>query len=119
MSNEQIINAWKNGKKLGKSLIKLNTNGVDIFSYRLKIGTTDEKKNKILFIYTAQTNNYYSDTTSRHCNLIRRKGVDKVYEMSENQYNECKLKYKEVVKIIYDNTYLPKELCLLVGDYII
>ena len=115
MSNEKIVCAWKEGKKMGKSGNRLNTDGVDIYSYDLRIGFTDINNKKILFIYTTKTGNYKSSTTSRHCELIRRAGVDKIYEMNEEDYD----KYKKVPKILYNNTNLPKELCQMVGDCLI
>lgn len=115
MSNEKIVCAWKNGKKMGKSGMRLNTDGISIYSYNLRIGLTDENNKKILFIYTAKTGNYYSPTTSRHCELIRREGADKICEMSEEDYD----KYKLAPKILYDKTNLPKELCDLVEKFLI
>ena len=54
------------GKTYNKSLI---TDGKDLYSYRLKIGYTDEQGQKVILKYTAEYNNFVSTTTSRHVNL--------------------------------------------------
>lgn len=114
MKNTDIINAWKTNKKMKNIGDRLNTDGNNIYSYNLKIGFTDENNRKCLFLCTSKTGNYYSQTTSSHCELIKRQGVDKVYEMNEDKY-----KCKKAIQLLYDNTNIPLDLCNMIKDYII
>ena len=63
-SNEKVAIAWKENRN--EVTGNMYTDGVNIYSYQLRIGTT-ELGSKISFPYTAGEGNFISDTTSRHC----------------------------------------------------
>ena len=65
MTNYDVLNAWSKSKNI-ESRSNLTTNGYDLYSYSLKIGYTNPHGKKILKLYLATTNNYYSMTTSKH-----------------------------------------------------
>ena len=63
-NNDNVALAWSKGKTAQS--LNMWTNGLDIYSYQLKIGTT-QLGSKISFPYTAKEGNFISNTTSRHC----------------------------------------------------
>ena len=68
-TNDAVLWNWVNDRPF-KSL-RMSTNGVDLYSYGLQIGHT-ENDEKILKDYTAKGHGYYSQTTSTHVNKARR-----------------------------------------------
>ena len=68
-TNSRVIYSWMNGKPF-KSL-NMFTNGLELYSYALKIGRTDPDGSKVLRDHTAKGLGYYSHTTSHHVNLAR------------------------------------------------
>ena len=70
-TNENIAYYWRKGKAAVNSTQCYTTDGRDLYSYKLKIGTTNEQGEKILFDYTANGIKYYSQTTSKHVGKSR------------------------------------------------
>jgi hypothetical protein len=66
--NEQVIRAWYCGEPAAAG--NLFTDGVKLYSYRLKIGDRSDGLNRI-WDYTA-SGCYYSQTTSCHVGLAVR-----------------------------------------------
>lgn len=66
---EEVSRAWSNGRPKSKGAML--TDGINLFSYDLKIGTTDADGNKILYDYSARTDNFHSSTTSNHVGAAR------------------------------------------------
>ena len=69
MCNAEVVNNWAQGYE--GFTRSLRTNGIDLYSYNLKIGTTSDEGKKILFDYTRAGGNFHSQTTSTHVNLAR------------------------------------------------
>ena len=67
--NEDVVKCSKNGYKAQNK--NMTTDGNNLFSYRLKIGYTDNKGQKVALDYTAPTGNFYSRTTSNHVSLAK------------------------------------------------
>ena len=70
MRNEIVAARWAYGR-VG-STRHMMTDGHDLYSYELKIGTTNPEGKKILFDYTSPGGNFRSQTTSCHVGLARR-----------------------------------------------
>jgi hypothetical protein len=70
MRNENVAARWSYGR-VG-STRHLMTDGVNLYSYQLKIGTTNPQGKKILFDYTSPGGDFRSQTTSCHVGLARR-----------------------------------------------
>lgn len=66
MTNENVIIAWTKGQA-AKSL-NMSTDGNDLFSYRLKIGTGG---GSVIYNHTAGGGSFYSQTTSCHVGLAK------------------------------------------------
>ena len=73
MNNHNVIKSWVRGfpaSNFGsQGTATLSTDGRDLYSYKLKIGYTTEKGNKVVKLYNARTNNFKTMTTSRHVSL--------------------------------------------------
>ena len=74
--NDDVVACWKRGNRAQNR--NMTTDGSNLFSYRLKIGYTDENGEKVVLDYTARSGNFYSTTTSRHVSLA--KSVTKIIE---------------------------------------
>jgi hypothetical protein len=70
-TNENIAYHWRKNEAAVNSTQCYTTDGRDLYSYALKIGTTNEQGEKILFDYTANGIKYYSQTTSCHVGKSR------------------------------------------------
>lgn len=70
MTNEQVIDAWISGRGASSSNGNMSTNGVDLYSYNLKIASRKDHQFRI-WDYTA-SGSYYSQTTSCHVGLALR-----------------------------------------------
>ena len=70
-TNENIAYYWRKGQAASNGRMCYTTDGRDLYSYKLKIGTTNEQGEKILFDYTANGIRYYSQTTSCHVGKSR------------------------------------------------
>ena len=78
MTNKQAVQSFIRGRH-GRAL-HVYTDGQDLFSYGLKIGTTREGQ-KIVFNYT-RSGVFESQTTSKHVRLAERCGA-KLIEVGE------------------------------------
>ena len=70
MRNENVAARWAYGR-VG-STRHLMTDGVSLYSYQLKIGTTIPEGKKVLFDYTSPGGGFRSQTTSCHVGIARR-----------------------------------------------
>ena len=68
MRNEQVIRKWYCGEVAGSG--NLTTDGVNLYSYNLKIGSREDGLNRV-WDYTA-SGEYHSQTTSTHVGLALR-----------------------------------------------
>ena len=68
--NSSVVYNWMNGKPF-KSL-SMKTDGKDLYSYKLKVGTTTNDHAKNVLDYTAKGLGFYSVTTSTHVNLAKK-----------------------------------------------
>ena len=75
--NQSVIRSWIRGYSCDNGRSTLHTDGQDLFSYRLRIGYTDKRSNKIVSDYTAGSGNFKSKTTSRHVGSAKQQ-ADKV-----------------------------------------
>jgi hypothetical protein len=69
MRIKQIPELWKKGYQGKTPKNSFSTDGINLYSYNLKIGYTDDHGQKILLNYTVSSGNFRSHTTSRHVNL--------------------------------------------------
>lgn len=70
-TNNNIAYYWSKGQAAENHRGSFTTDGKNIYSYRLMIGTTNEKNEKVLFNYTSGGMGYYSQTTSCHVGKAR------------------------------------------------
>ena len=75
MTNRLVAKAWSNNITLATK--NLRSDGLNLFSYNLKIGYTKDGK-KIAIDHTASAGSFYSRTTSNHVSLA--KGVSDIVE---------------------------------------
>ena len=69
MTNEQVVNAWKENKAAKTKNESLSTDGEFLYSYKLMIGSTGYVSGrKTVYDYRGQI----STTTSRHVGLALR-----------------------------------------------
>ena len=69
MCNAEVVDRWVQGCEGFTRSLK--TDGRDLWSYDLKIGTTCDTTGKILIDYTADGGWFISQTTSSHVGLAR------------------------------------------------
>jgi hypothetical protein len=69
MKIKEVPILWRMNRKAKTATNSFSTDGSNIYSYRLKIGYTNEYGQKVLLRYTKEYNNFKSHTTSRHVNL--------------------------------------------------
>lgn len=73
MENYQVIRQWIRGfgaENFGSNgEATLSTDGRDLYSYKLKIGYTTEKGNKVVKLYNAKSGNFKTRTTSKHVSM--------------------------------------------------
>jgi hypothetical protein len=72
MKNESVIKAFLNNQ--GAQTKTLRSSGNNLYSYNLRIGTTDDSGQKYVFNYTAPGGDFRSHTTSKHIGLARENG---------------------------------------------
>ena len=70
-TNGNIAYYWRKNQAATNGRQCYTTDGKDLYSYALKIGTTNEQGEKVLFNYTANGIKYYSQTTSCHVGKSR------------------------------------------------
>jgi len=67
MTNESVVEAWSEGRKA--SAAHLRTDGFELYSYALCIGTTTFRGEKVGYNYRAP-GRFVSKTTSSHVRLM-------------------------------------------------
>lgn len=70
-TNDNIAYYWSKGKSAKNGTGAFSTDGHDLYSYRLKIGTKNEQGDTVLFDYTSGRMGFYSQTTSGHVGKAR------------------------------------------------
>ena len=70
MTNDGVIKAWINRETAITANGAFSTNGKDLFSYRLKIGTVNQDGTYIVYDYRGG----YSKTTTKHVNMATKIG---------------------------------------------
>ena len=71
MRNSDVVRHWRFDRPA--SAANLFTDGENLFSYRLKIGFTTPNGTKVAIDHTAGSNSFYSQTTSCHVGLAKRR----------------------------------------------
>ena len=69
MCNHEVVSNWAQGYE--GFTRSLRTDGRDLYSYNLKIATTNPEGKKVLFDFTSTGGNFQSQTTSCHVGLAR------------------------------------------------
>jgi len=80
-ANREVARAWRNGQIAASG--HLATDGKNLYSYKLKIGYTDENGMKVVLDYTAKGGRYISITTSTHVGIAK-KYADKIAPPKRN-----------------------------------
>ena len=70
-NNNNVVEAWSNGRKAQSHNGNLRTDGIKLYSYGLLIGI-NKGGNSIAFDYTAPAGHCYSVTTSCHVGRAKR-----------------------------------------------
>ena len=84
MKNAQVARFWYANTAAKSRNGNYRTNGCDLFSYKKKIGTTNELGQKLLYNYTnSPGGEFISSTTSYHVNLARFY-ADSLINLNEN-----------------------------------
>ena len=71
MKNELVINSWTRGVAASSHNGALRTDGVNLYSYNLRIGYRAQTGATILGDYTSPGGQFYSVTTSCHVGKAR------------------------------------------------
>ena len=71
MRNELVIDAWTRGVKADSHTGALRTDGVNLYSYNLRIGYRARTGATILGDYTSPGGGFHSMTTSQHVGKAR------------------------------------------------
>ncbi len=69
--NEQVIDAWTRGVKADSHTGALRTDGVNLYSYNLRIGYRAKSGSTVLGDFTSPGGAFYSVTTSCHVGKVR------------------------------------------------
>lgn len=69
MNVKDIPTLWVNNKSGATPKNSFSTDGSNLYSYKLKIGYTNEQGEKVILKYTTQYDSFVSTSTSRHVNL--------------------------------------------------
>lgn len=85
LSPNEVVRAWINNKSAETD--HLSTDGKDLFSYKLKIGYTENEK-KVVIDYTAKSNKFVSMTTSKHVGLAKQVVRHNLYLKGGNKNEE-------------------------------
>ena len=83
MRNQDVIQAWSRGERAHTP--NLSTDGIDLFSYALRIGTTDTDGGKVVANYRAG-GEFYSMTTSHHVSAALCTGAREFSPATFRQY---------------------------------
>jgi len=70
MRSRDVVKAWDNG--VPAETKNLRTDGFDLWSYEVLIGTRPNASAQIVFDYTAPAGHFESHTTSVHVGLAKR-----------------------------------------------
>ena len=71
MKNELVINSWTRGVAASSHTGALRTDGVNLYSYSLRIGYRTKSGSTILGDYTSPGGDFRSMTTSSHVGKVR------------------------------------------------
>ena len=72
VTNDEVAQAWVDGRKAVSHTGNFSTDGKKIYSYALQIGDTSDDGKKIVRDYTAKGSyGFRSQTTSCHVGLLR------------------------------------------------
>jgi hypothetical protein len=71
MRNDLVINSWTRGVAASSHNGALRTDGVNLYSYNLRIGYRARSGSTILADYTSPGGQFYSMTTSSHVGKAR------------------------------------------------
>ena len=86
LDNDEVVQAWKQGREGSSHTKNLSTDGIKLYSYSLCIGDTYCGE-KIAVNYTASVGEFRSQTTSQHVGLAKRTADQvmhpEVYEMTD------------------------------------
>ena len=66
VTNSRVAARWANGMPATNHKGSFSTDGRNLWSYSLLIGTTDESGRKVLRDYTARTGHYVMTTSTKH-----------------------------------------------------
>ena len=66
LTNRLIAEEWINNRSAKNRNNSFSTDGKNLYSYNLLVGTTDSTNCKIIYDYTKQSDNFISQTTTRH-----------------------------------------------------
>ena len=72
MKNESVIKAFLNNQYAQTKTLR--STGINLYSYNLRIGMTDDAGKKHVFNYTTPGGDFISHTTSKHIGLARELG---------------------------------------------
>lgn len=79
ISYEKVVNAWKHGNSAREKTIR--TDGLNLYSYDLKIGVTEPNGDKVVMDYTKLGGKFVSQTTSTQVGEAK-KVADRVISVS-------------------------------------
>tara|TARA_B100000287_G_scaffold393818_1_gene407381 strand:- start:1874 stop:2155 length:282 start_codon:yes stop_codon:yes gene_type:complete len=71
-NNNEVAKSWGSSRKATSHTGAYWTDGKDLYSYNLRIGTTTKEGSKVLLDFTAGAGHYQSQTTSTHVGKARR-----------------------------------------------
>ena len=71
-TNYRVVRLWEKGRKGSNHKGTFRTDGKNLYSYNLKIGTTSKSGQKVLFDYSGPWG--VSQTTSNHVGIARSYG---------------------------------------------
>jgi len=71
--NEQVIDSWIRGEAADSHTGTLHTDGVNLFSYNLRIGYRAKSGTTVAADYTSPGGDFRSMTTSCHVGKVRRR----------------------------------------------
>ena len=71
-NNNEVAKSWGSSRRATSHTGAYWTDGKDLYSYNLRIGTTTKEGKKVLLDFTAGTGFFRSSTTSTHVGKARR-----------------------------------------------
>ena len=69
--NEQVIDAWTRGVKADSHTGALRSDGVNLYSYNLRIGYRSRSGTTVVGDFTSPGGDFRSQTTSQHVGKVR------------------------------------------------